>query len=504
MSSIVYLRNRKSNTIYAYLNESVWDPDKKKCVNKRKCIGHVDPGTGEIVPNRASKTRDYPTVRSVFVSKMFDKVAKDMLLSETLALSFPDDWKKIMTVAYYLASTGGELQFCKQWSENNRAPYNSIMTEHVMNELLSNITSNGISLFFTLWKLRVQPDETYESSISFSDSENDMSEYSKRNNIDFNINSNRTKMDIFFSTKNNIPLCYQLSNMATGHKIGDYDVYRESFSRLSSFMDEEKGDPLDPSLVAYAGSNLIVRTRPDNEFVSGMIEKAEPSMTNPENYRILFGTPLFIETYMHHVNGRKLYIHIFFDPNKAVQDLSTFISIINLCKYELETNRPVEGHQELYDKYLIVTEDERGRQVVSHNSEAILHHNQYLGYSTIISNFTRNPSTALIPFLQNKTITGMFENMKNEYDSTTFNLFTESNYLSRIFIQFLALILRMQVENIMISKKLNKTLTYKQLIAELSSIRTINVPGTKKPMQTMLSDTHIRILDAFELDYDME
>jgi len=165
--------------------------------------------------------------------------------------------------------------------------------------------------------------------------------------------------------------------------------------------------------------------------------------------------------------------------------------------------RPVESHQDLYDKYLIVNE-ENGKTTVEHNSEAILHHNKFLGYSAIISNFTRNPSTAIIPFLQRRTITDMFENMYNEYDSASLNLFSEANHLSRVFIQFIALILRMASEKIMIDKKLNKSLTYKEMVAELRSIKTVRLPALKKPLQTELSDTQARILNAFNIDYDIE
>jgi len=310
-------------------------------------------------------------------------------------------------------------------------------------------------------------------------------------------------MDIYFSTRNNVPLCYKLSNMATGREFGDYDVSPQSFTRLSSFLDEEGGNAINPALIAYANTNIIVRTRPDNEFVSAMIERAEPTMTNPENYRTLFGIPLFIETYMHHVNGKKFYVHIFFDPNKAVSDLSSFITIINMCRYEIEAGRPVESHQDMYDRYLIVTEEE-GQIKVEHNSEAILHHNKYLGYSAIISNFTRNPSTAMVPFLQRRTVISMFENMYNDYDNTSLNLYNETNRLSRIFIQFIALILRLETENTMSDKKLNKTMSYKEMIEELTSIKSVKVPGLKRPLQTELSDIQVRILSAFDLDYDIE
>ena len=241
MSSIVYLKNRKSNIIYAYLNEYVWDEVKKKNVCKRKCIGHVDPITGTIVPNRTPKRRNAPAVRSVHLCKVFDAASESLGLSDVLSLSFPDYWKTISTLAYYLAATDGELYFCKQWSKDHKTPDNQIMTVDVINDLLKNIDFNSISLFFTLWRLKIQPSDVYVNTIFFKEFYNDPSEYYSQMNIDIDDEKYKIKMDLYFSSKNDIPLCYELSDMSTGHRMGDYDVSRGSFSKLTSFLDEEQG-----------------------------------------------------------------------------------------------------------------------------------------------------------------------------------------------------------------------------------------------------------------------
>ena len=56
----------------------------------------------------------------------------------------------------------------------------------------------------------------------------------------------------------------------------------------------------------------------------------------------------------------------------------------------------------------------------------------------------------------------------------------------------------------MIDKKLNKSLTYKEMVAELRSIKTVRLLALKKPLQTELSDTQARIINAFNIDYDIE
>ncbi|MBR6203588.1 MAG: hypothetical protein IKQ60_00725 [Candidatus Methanomethylophilaceae archaeon] len=492
------MRNAKSNTIYAYLNESVWDPAKKKCVCKRKCIGHVDPITGNIVPNKTSKPKENPQVKSRYVCKLFDKVSEEIGLAEVMALCFPDYWKKMSTLAYYVAATGDEMYFCRHWSENHKTPSNVSMTPETMNDILKNITSNSISLFFTLWRLRVQPADVYVSTLYVKGYYIDLEEYSRNLDIDIDEKSHKTKIELYFASKNEVPLCYSITSPTSNRRVGDYDVSRNSFSKITSFVDETEGDPVDASLIAYAKSNIIARVRPDNEFVKSLTEKVSKTITDEENYRMIQGTPLFIETFMNHYKGRRYYVHICYDSNQSASDLSTFISVIKTCRYEVESGNPVPEHQHIYDKYLMVREEDRC-VVAEYNSQAILEHNNNAGYSVYISNYTRNPASAIVPFLQKKTMTRTFDRMVNEYDNYTLNLSTETFYLSRIFIQFLALILKNEVEHRMDASKLNKVMSFKEMVEMIDDIKTIKIPGTKKPLETEIDDIRRRILDIFDV-----
>jgi len=49
-TNIVYQKNKETGIVYAYENNPYWDKEKKQSRSKRKCIGKVDPVTGEIVP----------------------------------------------------------------------------------------------------------------------------------------------------------------------------------------------------------------------------------------------------------------------------------------------------------------------------------------------------------------------------------------------------------------------------------------------------------------------
>ncbi len=57
MPAIVYQTNKSTGITYAYKSESYWDKEKQQSRAKRKCIGKLDPETGQIVPTRKQKPK---------------------------------------------------------------------------------------------------------------------------------------------------------------------------------------------------------------------------------------------------------------------------------------------------------------------------------------------------------------------------------------------------------------------------------------------------------------
>lgn len=58
--AIITQYHKDTDTTYAYESISYWDAEKQQSRSKRKCIGKVDPLTGEIVPTgkRGRKRKD--------------------------------------------------------------------------------------------------------------------------------------------------------------------------------------------------------------------------------------------------------------------------------------------------------------------------------------------------------------------------------------------------------------------------------------------------------------
>ena len=151
MASLVYLKH-KNGTTYVYENVSFWDKKTKKPKSKRRCIGHLDPEIGTVQPNgmrggnkKAPVTKPEKELPKCFtyscgVSALLDKICMDTGLSHILKKVFPDDWKAILTCAYYLVSEGQALYRVEKWSRQAITPYGVTLADQRVSELLVRIT----------------------------------------------------------------------------------------------------------------------------------------------------------------------------------------------------------------------------------------------------------------------------------------------------------------------------------------------------------------------------
>ena len=48
--AIIKQYHKDTNTTYVYESESYWDPELKQSRSQRRCIGKIDPETGEMIP----------------------------------------------------------------------------------------------------------------------------------------------------------------------------------------------------------------------------------------------------------------------------------------------------------------------------------------------------------------------------------------------------------------------------------------------------------------------
>ena len=88
--------------------EARWDPEKKQSrYGRRKLVGHVDPRTGEVVPNRPTRAPSPgPRRESCGACALLDAAAGESGVAAALGRALPHGSDQVLSLAHYMICEG--------------------------------------------------------------------------------------------------------------------------------------------------------------------------------------------------------------------------------------------------------------------------------------------------------------------------------------------------------------------------------------------------------------
>nr|MCR4667437.1 hypothetical protein [Desulfovibrio sp.] len=165
--AIIKHLDKRSGITYVYESESFWDKEKKQPRSRRKLIGRLDRETGEIVKTDGRGKRRRPPVKGLAkrsvspetqTSRLFygatyllDQIGIETGVEADLKACFPDTYKQILSIAYYLILEEQNPLFrFRKWSCLHRHPYGRDIPPQRSTELFQSITEAAKMRFFRL------------------------------------------------------------------------------------------------------------------------------------------------------------------------------------------------------------------------------------------------------------------------------------------------------------------------------------------------------------------
>ena len=148
---------------------SSWNKEKKQSYNEPRCIGKLDPATGELIPNRryAERTGIVPSDNAVTASVTvvgealaLDAVTKELGLDKVLDRCFPDTSGQMLAMAYHLVCRGDALNHFHEWAKTNGNPSGGMLTTQRISELLAGLDEDKRQTFLAAW-LRYRSESEY-------------------------------------------------------------------------------------------------------------------------------------------------------------------------------------------------------------------------------------------------------------------------------------------------------------------------------------------------------
>lgn len=507
MAAIVYQTNKKTGITYAYESISSWDKDKQQSRATRKCIGRVDLETQKIIPTRKRKT---PTVgekakqgpvsitlatRCFYgATYLFDRIGEDTGVTEDLKACFPDSYRQVLSIAYYLIlEDKNPLSRFPHWATLHRHPHGSTISSQRSSELFASITEDAKQRFFRLQGKRRTDSEylAYDStSISSYSKSLKQVRYGKNKDHEHLAQINLT---LLFGQQSRLPFYYR----KLAGNIPDVKTLRKLLADMNTLGYEKIKVVLDRGFFSAANINdlykyhmkFLIAAKLSLKIVKTHLDTVRDKMRvwphyNQDYQLYMYSLPVTWDYAQDRPYkgdtikaDRRMYLQLYYSPERALEDEKTFNSSMAILQEELESGQRHPDHEKQYAKYFEVRSTPvRGTKVIA-KEEAMAEAKRNYGYFTLLSNEIRDAVAALEIYRNKDLVEKAFDNLKERLNLRRVAVSSELSLDGKLFVEFIALIFLSYITKKMQENNLFKDHTLHEVLDEFDIIECFEVPG---------------------------
>jgi len=509
MVAIVYQTDKRSGITYAYESISHWDKEKKQSRARRTLIGRVDKITGEIVPtdgrNRKKKDKKLaaedesksPSIphRSFFgATFLLDAIGEQLGITRDLKQCFPDTYQQILSIAYYLVlEESTPVYRFDKWGILHRHPYGKNLSSQRISEIFSSITEEDKQKFFSLQGKRRCENEFWAYDTTSLSS---YSETLKQVQYGFNKEHDRLpqlNLTLVFGEKSNLPFYYRKiagnipDSKTVRRLLEELDIL--GYSKLKLVMDRGFYSEDNINDLYRNHIKFLISVKMSLAFIRNELDLIYDVLQGFENYNDKYGLYCTtVRTVWHYSQERpykgetlqeerRLYIHYYYNIEKAAEDKMAFDRRLNALKQELEMDNRVPEHEKLYQKYFICKSTPKRGTKATVNEEVVKKAKRYFGFFSLITNETMDAVTALEIYRNKDVVEKAFGNLKERLNMRRNLVSSEKSLDGKLFVQFIALIYLSYIKKQMQVTDLLKKYTLPSLIDKLDVIECFQQPG---------------------------
>jgi len=511
VAAIVYQTDKRSGITYAYESVSYWDKNKKQSRAKRSLIGRVNDETGEITPTdgRGRKKKEETVVAkrgpvpSAQTARFFygatyllEVIGEKLGITEDLKECFPSTYRQILSIAYYLIlEDKNPLYRFEKWSSLHKHPYGKNITSQRSSEIFANITEEAKKRFFQLQGKRRTENEFWAYDITSISSYSEclrQVQYGRNKEGD---SLSQLNLALVFGETSNLPFYYRkLAGNIPDSKtvktlLAELDIL--GFSKVKLVMD--RGFYSEDNINALFKEHLkfIISVKMSLAFIRKELDTIYDDFRSfehySEKYELYHHTAQTEWLYTQHgpykgdtVSGaRRIYIHFYYNIDKAAADEKAFDRKLIAHWRELESGKRVPEHEKLYKKYFETkTTPKRGTKVTV-NEAAVLKAKRYYGFFALLTNETMDAITALELYRNKDVVEKAFGNLKERLNMRRTLVSSEQSLDGKIFVEFVALIYLSYIKKQMQNSDLFKSYTLQGALDKLDVIECFEEPGQK-------------------------
>jgi len=515
MTHLTYQYNKKTGATYVYSAKSYWDKEKKAPRTKQVYLGKLDRETGEIIPSQRKKPRHVApeagadikvTSRVAGPYLLLEKLTQESGLATLLKRCFPELHDEMLSLVYFIVQKGLPLSRSELWSDTHMHPLQESLSSQRISELLLKITEDDRQHFLSLWLKKVIEDDYLCYDITSISSYARGNEYVKWGYNRDGESLPQINFAMLFGQKSGLPAYYRrlpgnipdVATLSAMMKAMDFlgATRKVSFVMDRGFYSEKNIDEL---LLRHHRFTMGIPS--GSKWVEGIINHHYESIASPEHYHEIDDSEaLYAATTLHKwgEKKRRTYLHVYYNAARAAEEFDRFTRRLIRLKKELESGKMSETDKERYARYFIIKETpKRGCHIAFNKDEIQKHRKRYAGFFCILSNRFRDSMETLCVYRRKEVVENCFDDLKNQLDMKRLRIHSSAAMDSRIFLQFLALILICRIREMIQSDKELKNLTVREVMEAMETLVRVTYSGRYGQLYTETGPLPRKILAAF-------
>jgi transposase len=450
------------------------------------------------------------TIRDFGAFYLLESIAAEIGLLDVLKVSLPAIWEKVITLAFYMVSTGEPAMYCEDWIQRSECIPCGSMSSQNISELLSAISNEERLTFYEKWgELRSELEYMaldITSISSYSEFIGDVEWGYNRDNEQLpQVNvcmlfGEKSKLPIFQTTYSgsltDVTTLKTTLQLASGLKLNNLSIVMDKgFSRK---------DNIDTMLKDEDGIRFLIATPKTLNFVKEQIQSESQTIDTFDN-TIVVGNDVIrgIVRKRPWNDEHEVYAHSFFNAGHAFQERNKLYG--DITKLKVEANKNPENPKFIadYEKYLIIRKNKNkpaGHSVkVRHN--VVEKELQTKGWMILVSNHIDNPVEAIEIYRSKDVVEKGFMKLKNCLDLGRLRVHSDHRMQSKLFVGFIALIIMSHIHKVMSDADMYEHTSLKKLIKTLERLRVQYVNGHR--ILFPLTAEHKTIFKAFNIQHPL-
>lgn len=509
MATIVYQTDKRSGITYAYQSISFWDKEKKQSRARRTLIGRYDNETGKIVPTdgrnkkkakeKEAETRDKAVINSAHRSfygatYLLDAIGEKLGITQDLKQCFPDEYKQILSLAYYLIlEDSTPLYRFEKWGSLHKHPYANNITSQRSSELFASITEESKQRFFILQGKRRIEEEFWAYDTTTLSSYSDILRQVQYGHNKEHDKLPQLKLALVFGEDSNLPFYYRklAGNIPDSKTIRRFleELDILGYSKVKLIMDRGFFSEYNINSLFQNHIKFLMSAKMSLNFIQNELDDIYDTFRDfehyNENYALYYRTVRTNWNYTQNrpykgdklKESRRIYIHFYYNIDQAADDEKDFDRRLIALKQELESGERIPQHEKLYQQYFTYkTTPKRGTHVTVIEENVNAAKRNY-GFFALITNEKMDAITALELYRNKDVVEKAFGNLKERLNMRRNLVSSEQSLDGKLFIQFVALIYLSYIKKQMQEKALFKSYTIPGLLDKLDVIECFEQPG---------------------------